>query len=75
MSDKAESTTCSLPTLVIDNAVGRKNSPSLRVVTEKAPLMSTDGLYAGAPGRRAPVCVARRLFRITTKTPGAFLSV
>jgi hypothetical protein len=27
-------------------------------MTEKAPLMSTDGLYAGAPGRRAPVCVA-----------------
>jgi len=37
--------------------------------------MSTDGLYAGAPGRRAPVCVVRRLFRTTTKTPGAFLSV
>jgi len=32
--------------------------PALRVVTEKAPLMSTDGLYAGAPGRRATVCVA-----------------
>ena len=32
--------------------------PALRVVTEKAPLMSTDGLYAGAPGSRAPVCVA-----------------
>jgi hypothetical protein len=49
--------------------------PALRVVTEKAPLMSADGQaaitipaiaafghpcpsYAGAPGRRAPVCVA-----------------
>ena len=49
--------------------------PALRVVTEKAPLMSTDGQaaiairatvafghpcpsYAGAPGRRAPVCLA-----------------
>ena len=49
--------------------------PALRVVTEKASLMSTDGQaaiaipaiaafghpcpsYAGAPGRRAPVCVA-----------------
>ncbi|ASF49141.1 hypothetical protein Q7A_03690 [Methylophaga nitratireducenticrescens] len=52
--------------------------PALRVVTEKAPLMSTDGQaaiaipaipaiaafghpyppYVGAPGRRAPVCVA-----------------
>jgi len=39
-------------------------------MTEKAPLMSTDELYAGAPGRRAPVCVTRHLFRITTKTSG-----
>jgi len=54
---------------------GGKIAPALRVVTEKAPLMSTDGQaaiaipattafghpcpsYAGAPGRRAPVCVA-----------------
>jgi len=44
---------------------GAKIVPALRVVTEKAPLMSTDGLYAGAPGRCAPVCVARHLFRIT----------
>ncbi|MBN46126.1 MAG: hypothetical protein CMH23_06595 [Methylophaga sp.] len=35
---------------------GAKIVPALRVVTEKAPLMSTDGRYAGAPGRRAPVC-------------------
>ena len=35
-----------------------KKVPALRVVTEKASLMSTDGLYAGAPGRRAPVCLA-----------------
>ena len=54
---------------------GAKIVPALRVVTEKAPLMSTDGQaaiaipattafghpcpsYAGAPGRRALVCVA-----------------
>jgi len=66
---------------------GAKIVPALRVVTEKAPLMSTDGQaaiaipaiaafghpcpsYAGAPGRRAPVCVSRLLFRTTTKTPG-----
>ena len=28
VSDKAESTPCSLPTKVIDNSGGRKNSPS-----------------------------------------------
>jgi len=49
---------------------GAKIVPALRGVSEKAPLMSTDGLYAGAPGRCAPVCVARYLFRITTKTSG-----
>jgi len=54
---------------------GAKIVPALWVVTEKAPLMSTEGQaaiaipanaafghpcpsYAGAPGRRAPVCVA-----------------
>jgi len=54
---------------------GAKIVPALRVVTKKAPLMSTDGLaaiaipaiaafghpcpsYVGAPGRRAPVCLA-----------------
>jgi len=54
---------------------GAKIVPALRVVTKKAPLMSTDGQaaitipaiaafghlcpsYAGAPVRRAPVCVA-----------------
>jgi len=36
--------------------VAAKIVPALRVVTEKAPLMSTDGLYAGA--RRSALLVA-----------------
>ena len=46
---------------------GAKIVPALRVAAEKAPLMSMDGRYAGAPGRRAPVCVTPRLFRITKR--------